>query len=626
MSSPVPDNGYMWKLNFSLVVGLSLSIVAPQAIAQVSEPQVVTGEYIVKFKKQSSVSGAGFSKMASSFGSSVSVKNVFAASRMMHLKVNDSEGRDALYSNPDVEFIEPNYILSVNPVDVSALGSAPSPSDSYGQSRANVQVRDSWNIQKPYDQGDKVVVAVIDTGLDRGHLIFKDSGGLWENEAEKNGRAGVDDDGNGYVDDINGWNYVGNNSNVHDDNNHGTHVAGIVLGVGQDVMAYPVRESKVKILPLKFLDSKGAGSTANAVSAIYYAVAQGAKVINNSWGGPSYSQSLHEAYAYAYNNGVVIVSAAGNSNTSNDTTPMYPASINSPNNISVASTTDSDFKSSFSNFGVGSVHLAAPGTSILSSVPGSGCFAPGCFQMMSGTSMAAPFVAGLAALVLREAPQLSSYQVKSVIEGSLDRVSGLSSVVATSGRVNAYKAIVTAKSNVGTQPWAPAYSPDYKSSRSTASAMDAMPGAGCGLVKAMIDKGGTGGGSGALALLAVFALPFLVALGLRNKKEVQAPVAATNRRAYDRFSVAKKAVLKANDQLIDITTEDLSVGGISFRSDAGLNKGQIIELQFSDRTDEKLEAEVVWCSTKQEYGLRFLNVSESIKFQIQSWTQGLVPT
>lgn len=625
MSSLVPDNEDMWKLNLSLVVGLSLSVVVPSALAQVSAPQAVTGEYIVKFKQQSSVSSAGLSKMAGTFGASVSVKNVFAASRMMHLKVNDEAARDALYANPDVEFIEPNYILSVNPVDVSPLGSAPQASDSYGQSRANVQVRDSWNIQKPYDSGDKVVVAVIDTGLDRGHLLFKDSGAIWENEAEKNGQAGVDDDGNGYVDDINGWNYVGSTGNVHDDNNHGTHVAGIVLGVGQDVMAYPVRESKLRILPLKFLDSKGAGSTANAVSAIYYAVAKGAKVINNSWGGPSYSQSLHEAYAYAYNNGVVIVSAAGNSNTNNDSTPMYPANINSPNNISVASTTDSDYKSSFSNYGVGSVHVAAPGSSILSSVPGSGCFAPGCYQMMSGTSMAAPFVAGLAALILREAPQLSSYQVKSIIEGSLDRVNGLSTVVSTSGRVNAYKAIINAKANVDTPPWSPAYAPDYKTSRSTASAMEALPGAGCGLVKALVDKGGTGGGSGAWTLVAILMLPFAVAVALRNRKEAQTPATA-NRRIHDRFSVAKKAVLKANDQLIDITTADMSVGGISFKSDAGLNKGQIIELQFSDKADEKLEAEVVWCSTKQEYGLRFLNVSESIKFQIQSWTQGLIPT
>lgn len=615
----------MLKINFSLVVVLSL-FAASSTFAQVSQPQAVAGEYIVKLKPKSSVA-AGL-KMASALGKSVAVKNVFAASKMMHVKVSSEAARDALYANPDVEFIEPNYILSVNPVDVSPLGSAPQPTDYYEQSHANVQVRESWDIQKPYDQGSKTIVAIIDTGLDRNHGLFKDSGSIWENTAEKNGQPGVDDDGNGYVDDVNGWNFVGNSGNVTDDNNHGTHVAGIVLGVGQDILATPVRESKIQIISLKFLDSKGSGSTANAVSAIYYAVAKGAKVINNSWGGPSYSQSLHEAYAYAYSKGVVIVTAAGNSNTNNDTNPMYPANLDSPNNISVASTTDSDMKSSFSNYGSGTVHVAAPGSSILSSVPGSGCFAPGCFQMMSGTSMAAPFVAGLAALIVREAPQLSAYQIKGIVEGSLDTISGLNGIVSTGGRVNAYKAIVSAQGQVNTAPWAPAYTPDYKASRSTASAMDGVPGAGCGLVKALMDSSGSGGaGTGAADLaivLAVFMMPLVVAVSLRQKPSAQP--AAANRRAYERFSVAKKAVLQAADQTIDITTADLSVGGISFKSAAGLEKGQILKVQFNDGAEEQVEAEVVWCSAKQEYGLKFLNVSESIKYQIQSWTQGLVPS
>lgn len=406
----------MLKLKSGTIVLLFLFSAA--ANGQLSSPQAVSGEYIVKYKNRGGVS-AGL-KIFTKNQSGVAVKTVFAGAQMMHVKVNSESARDSLYSNPDVEFVEPNYILSVNPVDLSALGSAPLPSDSYSQSSANTQVRDSWNIQKPYDQGTKTIVAVIDTGLATSHLLFQDSGSIWENSAEKNGVPGVDDDGNGYIDDVNGWNFVNNTPNIADDNNHGTHVAGIVLGVGQDVFATPVRESKIRLMTLKFLDGSGNGTTASAVNAIYYAVSKGAKVINNSWGGPSYSQSLHEAYAHAYNNGVVIVSAAGNSNTNNDVTPMYPANIDSPNNISVISTTSSDVKSSFSNFGATTTHVAAPGSSILSSVPGTGCLAPGCFQMMSGTSMASPFVAGLAALVVREAPQLSAYQVRSIVLASVD--------------------------------------------------------------------------------------------------------------------------------------------------------------------------------------------------------------
>ena len=398
-----------------LVVGLLLAL--PNANAQVNGPQAVAGEYIIKFRTSKTIGVGGNLRAMGKLGASVSVKTVFGLSNMMHVKISSVAAKNALAENPDVEFLEPNYILSVNPSEVSALGSAPQPTDDYVQSGADTKVRvsDSWAIQKPYNQGSKVVVAVIDTGLDTTHELFSQSGGVWSNTAEINGAAGVDDDGNGFVDDKYGWNFNGGNANVYDDNDHGTHVAGIILGVGQDVVAYPVRESKVRIMPLKFLDADGSGSTSNAVSAIYYAVRNGAKVINNSWGGSSYSQALHEAYTYAYNNGVVIASAAGKSNSNNDSVAMYPANLDTPNNIVVAASDNNDARASFSNYGQTSVSVAAPGVRILSSVPGTGCLAPGCYQLMSGTSMATPFVAGLAALILREAPQLSAYQVKSLI-------------------------------------------------------------------------------------------------------------------------------------------------------------------------------------------------------------------
>lgn len=586
-------------------------------------PRSVAGEYIVKFKK----SATGSSRI-SKLSAGVLVKSTFSGSEMVHVKVSGSAARDALYSNPDVEFIEPNYILSVNPTEVSALGSAPESTDDYNQSNANVQVKDAWNIQKPYDQGTKTIVAVIDTGLDRNHLLFKDSGAIWENTTEINGVAGVDDDGNGLIDDINGWNYVANTANVHDDNKHGTHVSGIVLGVGQDVTSYPVRESKVKILPLKFLDSAGSGSTANAVSAIYYAVSKGAKVINNSWGGSSYSQSLHEAYTYAYNHGVLIVSAAGNYGTNNDTSPLYPANMDSPNNISVLASTDTDQKANFSNYGATTVNIAAPGSMILSSVPGTGCLVPGCFQMMSGTSMATPFVAGLAALVVREAPQLSAYQVRSIVLGSIDTISSLSGKVSTGGRVNAYKTTVSAKAQAATATWSPAYVPDYnKASRNVASdAESSAPAGGCGLVKALTDNAG-GGGNGSAAsdlavILSIMLLPVVIALNLRSKELFK----ASNRRSYDRFAVNKNAILEIYGEKISVTTEDISLGGISFRSAMNLQKGQVVRVRLGDYGDEKIAAEVVWSSEAQAYGLKFLNLSDSIRYQIRSWTAGLVPS
>lgn len=619
----------MFKTNLGTVVALfCMSVLAVgTSYAQVSTPKAISGEYIVKFKNRPASVSSGL-KMISKMSAGVSVKEVFAGAQMMHVKVNSVAAKDALYNSSDVEFIEPNYILSVDPVGVSEMGSAPQSTDSYAQSNSNVQVRQSWDIEKPYDQGNKTIVAVVDTGLDSSHQLFSDSGALWVNEAEKNGRQGIDDDANGYIDDINGWNFVNNTANFYDDNHHGTHVSGIILGVGQDVFAMPVRESKVKIMPLKFLDSSGSGSTASAVSAIYYAVAKGARVINNSWGGPSYSQSLHEAYTYAYNNGVVIASAAGNSNTNNDSVAMYPANLDTPNNISVAATTDSDNKASFSNYGASTVNVAAPGVAILSSVPGTGCLAPGCFQMMSGTSMATPFVAGLAALVIREAPQLSAYQVRSIIIGSVDTFSSLNGKVSSSGRVNALKAITNAIAQVNVAPWSPSYTPDYKSSRSIASEQVQAPVAGCGLVKAVADGGEGGGGSASatdlIIILSVLSLPLVLAFVLRQQPQVvENRVSMADRRAFERFELARQATLQVGEQMLSITTSDVSLGGISFKGDMSLQKGQIVQLQLSE---DAVQAEVVWCSKAQVYGLRFLNASENIKDEIQSWTQGMVPT
>lgn len=243
--------------------------------------------------------------------------------------------------------------------------------------------------------------------------------------------------------------------------------------------------------------------------------------------------------------------------------------------------------------------------------------------------MATPFVAGLAALVFREAPQLSAYQVRSIILGSIDAKSALTSRVSTGGRVNAYKAIVNAKAQSGAAPWTPSYTPEYKSSRSIASESAASPVAGCGLVKAIMsnNSGGGAGGSSAtdlIVILCMVSLPLVVALRLRSKQSVQAP--SLSRRTTERYDVSKKASIQLSNQTIDITTQDLSMGGISFKADTALAKGQIVKLKFNDSEAEQVEAEVVWCSKTKEYGLKFLNISESIKFEIQSWTQGLVPT
>lgn len=616
----------------------TVSMFFPFALAQAQSP-VVAGEYIVKMKPQTgATANSRISKglsLVSKLGSSVSVKQAFWGSTMMHIRSDSEASIESLRANPDVEFVEPNYILSLEPNDIQPFGVAPQNTDSYGQSGTGTQVTLGWNIEKPYNQGTKTIVAIIDTGLDTTHRLFADSNAIWENTVEKNGVAGVDDDGNGYIDDINGWNYVANSNNVYDDDDHGTHVAGIVLGVGQDILQTAVRESKIRIMPLKFLDSHGSGTTASAVNAIYYAVNMGAKVINNSWGGPSYSKSLHDAYTYAHTHGVFIASAAGNGNSqgvgqNNDSVAMYPANLDTPNNMSVAASTDSNVKASFSNYGT-SVQVASPGVSITSSVPGTGCSAPGCFQLMSGTSMASPFVAGMAALILREAPQLSGYQVKNIIMSSVDLFTSLNSYVATKGRVNIYKAIQNAQTQTGTATYNPTYTPVYKTDRSVASEAESA-GKGCGLVKAAQEvsesgKGPTNGVGGNIAVMfLMILLPLSLAFSLRKKVEVPAN-AGIVRRKFARYNLAKDLVLQIGDQVVNVASETLSLGGLSFSGTdtMQINKGEKIRVKIVE-LDHEVEGEVVWCSAKQSYGVKFLTISDQLKDHFAAWTVGLSPT
>lgn len=604
--------------------------------------RVIPGEYIVKMKSQAGASANSSLSMGlhavGKMGGAISVKQAFWGSTMMHVKATSAASIESLRAHPDVEFIEPNYLLSIDPTSVQPFGVPAAPSDTYSQSNSNVQVTQAWSIEKPSNQGAKVVVAVIDTGLDTNHNLFKDSNGVWVNLAEKNGLAAVDDDGNGYIDDIYGWNFVAGNANVFDDENHGTHVSGIILGVGQDILQTPVRESKVVIMPLKFLDATGSGSTANAISAIYYAVNMGAKVINNSWGGSSYSRSLHDAYSYAHSRGVMIASAAGNSGTNNDSAPMYPAALDTPNNLAVAASTDSDLLASFSNYGM-TVQVASPGLSIISSVPGTGCALPGCFQIMSGTSMASPFVAGLAALVLRESPQLSGYQVRNIIMQNVNTFSAFSGKVSTSGRVNALKTIQSAISSVSVSSYNPAYTPVYKADRTVASlAGPSASAAGCGLVKvgALVgggsasfsgDDSSSGGGSsggGIAVVITMILLPLALALSLRRKQKVQA-MAPERRRQFARYNLTKELVLKIGDQVVSCASDSLSLGGLSFSAAFEINKGSKIKVKIAD-LDHEVDGEVVWCSQKQSYGVKFLNVSEQLKASFSMWTAGLSPT
>jgi subtilisin family serine protease/subtilisin-like proprotein convertase family protein len=246
---------------------------------------------------------------------------------------------------------------------------------------------------------------------------------------------GVDQDSNGYVDDLFGWDFANNDNDPMDDNNHGTHVAGTIGAVGNNGVGVTGINWSLSLMALKFLDSSGNGLVSRAVMAIDYATTKGVKLTNHSWGGANYSASLAAAISRARDAGHIIVAAAGNSGQNLDSSPQYPASYSTSYNnvITVASVNSSDQLASSSNYGANTVTLAAPGVSILSTVRNNG------YSYFSGTSMAAPHVTGAIALYWASNPTLSYTQVIDKLKASVDPISGLSGKVLTGGRLNVGK-------------------------------------------------------------------------------------------------------------------------------------------------------------------------------------------
>ncbi len=273
------------------------------------------------------------------------------------------------------------------------------------------------------------VVAVLDTGVDYNHPDL--AANIWTNSGEIAGN-GIDDDGNGYIDDIRGWDFANGDNNPMDDNNHGTHAAGTVGAVGNNALGVVGVNWSVKIMPLKIIDSTGSGWTSDAVQGLDYAVNKGVKVSSNSWGGGPANFALANALDRARTAGHIFVAAAGNSGLDLDTGPEYPASYSTSYNnvVTVASINSSDQLASNSNYGVNSVTLAAPGVSILSTIPGGG------YGLYSGTSMATPHVAGAIALYWASHPTETYTQVINKLKSSVDPVAGLATKVQTGGVLN----------------------------------------------------------------------------------------------------------------------------------------------------------------------------------------------
>ena len=333
-----------------------------------------------------------------------------------------------LQPSRQIELVQPNAKITANsiPNDPSfpKLYALNNTGQTGGKFDADIDAPEAWDYAKGTGQ---TVVAVIDTGVDYNHDDLRSN--IWVNSGEIAGN-GLDDDGNGYIDDLHGYDFANNDSDPMDDNGHGTHVSGTIGAVGDNGLGVVGVNWHTKIMALKFLDASGSGYLSNAIRALDYAVANGARLSNNSWGGGGYEATLGMAIARASSVGHIFVAAAGNSASNNDVTASYPASYAYDNVVAVAATDQNDNLASFSNYGASTVDIAAPGVSIYSTLPGNS------YGSYSGTSMATPQVTGALSLYLDANPSATASQAITALYQSADAISSLSNRVAGSRRLN----------------------------------------------------------------------------------------------------------------------------------------------------------------------------------------------
>lgn len=307
-----------------------------------------------------------------------------------------------------------------------------------GLRRADLDALKAWETTK----GDaEVVVAVLDSGVDYTHNDL--AANMWHRPA---GVPAYTDAELGSFNDLNGYNGTDRISDPMDDNGHGTHCAGIIGAEGDNGIGISGINWHVKIMPLKFLGRGGFGTTEDAIEAINYAIDRkkhgvNVRIISASWGSNSGSKALEDTIRAAGDAGILFVAAAGNDGSDNDRRPHYPSNYDLPNIVSVAALDRGDKLAGFSNFGIKSVHIAAPGKDILSTWLNDG------YREASGTSMATPYVSGVAALIVANEPTITMEQLRARILETADKIPSLDGKVATGGRVCAANALLHAKVN-----------------------------------------------------------------------------------------------------------------------------------------------------------------------------------
>lgn len=397
-----------------------------------------SGELIVRYRDDA----AGLKGLTARKASSI---HSFKRLKMRQIRlaegVSVDEALRQFRADPNVLYAEPNYI-----VRKTAIPNDPRFADQWNLSRISAPA--AWDLfTGPFSPSSSLVVAVLDTGVAYTHPDLQPN--LWQNPGEICNN-GIDDDGNGIVDDCYGVNLGGvrPKGDPWDDDtadSHGTHLSGIIGAVGNNSLGVAGINWNVKVMAVKFLHGpEGTGELSDVLKGVEYAISKGVKIINTSFEVSYDSRSLRDAFELADRSGVLVISAAGNGSLDLDQSGVYPASIRTANNISVASSTSSDTLSSFSSYGRHTVDLAAPGgtrggAGILSTVwLNNGSLL---YRSTVGTSMASPHVAGAAALLWNMNPALTPYQVKGRILNGVDRLVPFADKTISGGRLNLAKVL-----------------------------------------------------------------------------------------------------------------------------------------------------------------------------------------
>lgn len=406
------------------------------------------GELILRTRPGFSLSGEG--SVLSDYGATVLDEfdtpgglSKSAGGEFLHVKlpagVSVEEAMAAMAQDERVEFAVPNHTYGLpdgekgqgvtNDPDASKLWGLNNEGQTGGTADADIDAPEAWQKAKGKTQAEGgLITAVIDTGVDYNHADL--AANMWTNPGEIPGN-GIDDDGNGVIDDVHGYNAYDNSGDPMDGHGHGSHCAGTIAAVGDNGVGVVGVNHKANIMAVKIFSDEGRTSAAAIIRGIQYATKNGARITSNSWGGGPANEGIRSAFA---DSPAFHLAAAGNDGTNNDVRPHYPSNYDLDNIVAVAATDHNDKLAYFSQYGATSVDLAAPGVDILSTVPGG-------YDTYSGTSMATPHVAGAATLIVSAYPQISNEQLRDALLGSVDKIPALEGKMTTGGRLNVNAAL-----------------------------------------------------------------------------------------------------------------------------------------------------------------------------------------